>query len=219
MAEDHFRYKRFKKNPGKFHDIVATVMFIDIVGFTKRGDNEALRAVVRSLQDSIIDVFANIRWDELNGPNGAIMLPTGDGYGIGFDPSIVHDREVLQLAEKLSIKLASSGTPIRMGINKGHCWVHRDLNDKLNLAGWGIIDAQRAMSCGGKNHILCTEQFAQPYLEVSKDASLHPLGDFTPKDRSLRLFNYYSKKFGNAKNPTKPAKRQRSRARRLRRPA
>jgi hypothetical protein len=210
MADDHFRYKRFKKNPGKFHDVTATVMFIDIVGFTKRGDNEALRDVIRKLQDSIIDVFANVRWDELSGSNGAVMLPTGDGYGIGFDPSIVQDVDVLQLAAKLSTKLSASGTPIRMGINKGHCWVHRDLNDKLNLAGWGIIDAQRAMSCGGKDHILCTEQFAKPYLEVSKDANLHLIGDFTPKARSLRLYNYYSKRFGNSRNPVKSPRRSRS---------
>jgi hypothetical protein len=201
MAEDLFRYKRFKKNPGRFHEVIATVMFIDIVGFTKRGDNQALRDVVRILQDSIIDVFAPIRWDETSGPNGAIMLPAGDGYGIGFEPSLVKDSDVLQYASKLSSKLASSGMPVRMGINKGPCWVHRDLNDKPNLAGWGIIDAQRAMSCGDKNHILCTDQFAQPYLQVSKDVNLHAIGSFKAKGRTLPLYNYYGKKFGNSRKP------------------
>jgi hypothetical protein len=87
MPEDYFRYKQFKKKPGRFFYLTATVMFIDIVGFTKHGDNEGLRNVVRRLQETIDDVFERLRWDEEQGANDAIMIPTGDGYGIGFEPS------------------------------------------------------------------------------------------------------------------------------------
>jgi class 3 adenylate cyclase len=205
MAEERYRYKQFRKKPGRFFPLTATVMFIDIVGFTKYGDNEALRSGVRRLQETIDDLFEKLRWDEEQGSNDAIMMPTGDGYGIGFEPSRVSDEDVLRYAGLLSSRLAKAGIPIRMGINNGPCWVHRDLNAQLNLAGWGIIHAARAMACGSQNHILCTEQFAKPYLQSHKDPNLHEIGPYTFKARHLALYNYYSTthQFGN---PTKPKK-------------
>src|SRR5262245_49365776 len=137
MAKDLFQYKAFKRRPTKFVSLTATVMFIDVVGFTKRGDNQSLRDAVRRLQETINDVLDDIHWDEDYGSNDAIMLPTGDGYGIGFEPTLVGDSDVLEYAGRLSRKLATVGSSVRMGINKGPCWVHTDLNDQLNLAGWG----------------------------------------------------------------------------------
>lgn len=205
MAEDYFRYKPFKKKPGRFFQLITTVMFVDVVGFTTYGDNDDLRNAVRRLQDIIGDVFHRLHWDEEQGPNEAIMIPTGDGYGIGFDPARVPDEEILRHAATLSTKLSEAHLGIRMGINKGPCWVHQDLNAQLNLAGWGIIDAARAMACGSKNHILCTEQFAAPYLQSKSDRDLHPLGVHSFKGRELTLYNYYSeeKGFGNPETPEK----------------
>jgi hypothetical protein len=178
-------------------------MFIDIVGFTKYGDNHALRNAVRRLQETIDDLFEHLKWDEEQGSNDAIMIPTGDGYDIGFEPSRVPDDDILRYAGTLSTKLRQLQMPIRMGINKGPCWVHLDLNAQLNIAGWGIIDAASAMACGGPNHILCTGQFAEPHLQSKSNPGLHRIGIRSFKSRQLTLFNYYSKKkeFGNPSAP------------------
>jgi class 3 adenylate cyclase len=200
---DLFNYRLFRRRPGKFVPIKATVMFIDVVGFTTKGDNKALRHAIRRLQETITDVFDELHWDEEKRQNDVIMLPTGDGYGIAFEPNRVSDIAVLGYAAKLSKGLAAADVPIRMGINNGPCWVHTNLNDQLDVAGWGIIDAQRAMTVGEKNHILCTDQFAQQYVQAESEPHLHAIGTYTVKQRTLTLFNYFSKTFGNPRTPPK----------------
>ena len=178
-------------------------MFLDIVRFTKYGDNSELRRAVRTLQNAIVDTFDtdDFHWDDPGINNELIMLPTGDGYGIGFDPS-VKDVAILNLAASLSAHLSSEGYPVRIGIAKGPCFVYKDLNYRLNLTGWGIIDAERAMSCGDANHILCTDMFAKPLLDSSSKLSLYDIGAFEKKGRPLVLYNYYSRSFGNSKHPS-----------------
>ena len=204
MVESLFSYSKIEK-PSKFLSGMFTVTFVDIVKFTKYGDNEKLREVVRGLQNAIMDVYAELEWDEtaVATPNDAVMMPTGDGYGIAFEPNRVEDRLVLECAADLSRRLKKEGTPIRTGISKGPCYVHKDINKNLNIAGWGIIDAQRAMSCGEKNHILCTREFAKPYIDSSGEPHLHSIGDYSRKDRKISLYNYWSANFGNKNKPSK----------------
>ena len=79
---------------------------------------------------------------------------------------------------------------MRIGVNKGPCYVHKDINTRLNLTGWGIIDAARAMSCGDKNHILCARAFAEPFGQAKAEPGLHSLGTYEVKGRTLDLLNY-----------------------------
>jgi hypothetical protein len=200
VAESHFNYDKLER-AGKFLAGTFSVIFVDIVRFTAFGDNKALRKGVRALQNAVVDVFENLKWDEILAvDNDAVMLPTGDGYGIAFE-SWISDIEVLRYAVELSDTLRSEGYPIRMGINKGTCFVYKDLNEHLNLVGWGIIDAERAMSCGGRSHILCTGEFAKQALDMKADPNFHDIGTFVVKDRKLHLFNYYSDAFGNPEQP------------------
>jgi len=204
VAESQFDYDKIEK-PGKFLRATLAVMFVDIVQFTKKGDNEALRNVVRGLQNAVMDVFADLEWD-VAGPvtlNDAVMIPTGDGYGIGFEGTRVKDSEILEYAFVLSNRLKKEGTPIRTGISKGPCYVYKDANNRMNLAGWGIIDAERAMSCGDKNHILCTREFAKPLIDETGEKNLHDIGSYKIKGRNLQLFNYFSGTFGNETSPKK----------------
>ena len=191
-------------SPGKFLKGKQSVMFIDIVRFTKYGDNEALRDAVRALHHAISDIFEDVVWDRESRlePNGAIMMPTGDGYGIGFEPSIVSDRSVLDYAVELSNRMKKEGRPVRIGVSNGPCYVHLDLNTKMNLCGWGVIDAERSMSFGEENHILCEQSFAKPLLDQQEDPNLHHIGKYKAKHgRELIIYNYYSNKFGNSLKP------------------
>ena len=211
MSDDMFSYDQIE-TPGRFVQGTFAVMFIDIVQFTKFGDNSALKAAVRALDNSLNDVFAKLKWDTPSASH-AVVIPTGDGYGVGFAP-VVEDASILGYAAELSNQLKALSYPVRIGINKGPCFIYKDLNSHLNLTGWGIIDAERCMSCGEKNHILCSEAFADPYLLAKSDPNLHPVGFYKPKDRSLRLYNYYSDQFGEGSMPTNnktttPKKRKR----------
>ena len=197
-----FSYDELEK-PNKFLRGDFTVMFVDVVKFTKFGDNDAFRRVVRELQNAIIDVFEKLEWD-LPGKvtqNDAVMIPTGDGYGIGFEPDRVLGEEVLRYATEFSNRLRDSHASVRMGINSGPCFVHKDVNTKLNLCGWGVIEAERAMSCGNANHILCTASFAKPIIQAKAEPQLHPIGKRTAKGSELELYNFYSDDFGNKTTP------------------
>jgi len=175
-------------------------MFIDIVRFTRYGDNAALKEAVRALENTISDVLESLEWDIEDQDNDAVMLPTGDGYGIGFAADIP-DGHVLSYAAEISNKLKERGFPVRIGINTGPCFVYKDLNGRLNLTGWGIVDAERSMSCGEKDHIICTAAFAEPYNLSKSDRSIHDIGVYKIKGRSLHLYNYYSEEFGNNAAP------------------
>jgi class 3 adenylate cyclase len=211
--ESRFSYQRLEK-PNKFLKGSFTVMFIDIVRFTKYGDNEALRNAVRALQSAIMDVCEDLEWD-VGGPatpNDAVMMPTGDGYGIGFESSRVDERAILNYAVQLSNRLKAENVSVRIGINHGPCYVHKDVNNKMNLAGWGIVDAERVMSCGDKDHILCTGAFARPLIDAKDEPNLHNVGDYVKKGRRLEVYNYYSDEFGNSDAPIKPANNNKDKA-------
>jgi hypothetical protein len=199
MANGFFNYFKLG-TPGRFLPRTITVMFIDIVRFTRYGDNGALKEAVRTLEATISDVLESLEWDIEDEDNDAVMLPTGDGYGIGFAADI-HDGHVLSYAADISNKLKERSFPVRIGINKGPCFVYKDLNGRLNLTGWGIVDAERSMSCGDKNHIICTAAFAEPYHLSRADRSLHDIGSYKIKGRALHLFNYYQDNFGNSAAP------------------
>jgi class 3 adenylate cyclase len=196
---DCFNYETLER-AGRFRSGTFSVIFTDIVQFTQFGDNRKLRKGVRSLQNAIVDIFEELHWDEPGRDNEVVMLPTGDGYGIAFDSGI-SDVDILTYAVELSNTLKEEGYPIRVGINKGPCFVYKDLNDHLNLVGWGIIDAERAMSCGEKNHILCTKDFAKQCLDQKGDPGLHDVGEYIAKERKLHLFNYHSDGFGCEASP------------------
>jgi hypothetical protein len=192
---------------GRFTAGNFSVFYVDVIRFTHFGDNSALRKVFRSLQFAIIDIFEELHWDEPGRENDLVMLPTGDGYGVAFE-AWISDIDILRYAVKLSNVMRSEGYPVRIGINKGPCFVHTDLNDHLNLVGWGIIDAANTVSCGDKNHILCTNEFAKVCLDMKADPNFHDVGEFVIRDRRLHLFNYYSKEFGNSQPPIATRRKQ-----------
>ncbi len=199
--ESRFSYQRLE-TPGRFSKGSFTIMFIDFITFTRYGDNQDLRRGARTLQNGIIDVFDELEWD-VAGPvtqNDAVMIPTGDGYWIGFE-NFVDDKDILNYAARLSTRLKEENTSVRIGINHGPCFVHRDVNSRVNLVGWGLVDAERVMTCGSKGHILCTSAFARPLIDSTDEPNLHFIGQYSIRGRKLEVYNYYSDSFGNPYSP------------------
>ncbi|HTQ12530.1 MAG TPA: hypothetical protein VMH86_01540 [Rhizomicrobium sp.] len=200
-----FKYKKVKKGLAHAKEGQFTILAIDIVSFTALGNNKSFKHAVHELESAIDFVLDPVTWDEDMGENDAVLSPTGDGYFVGFQEDRVSDKDVLQYAGEISNRLKDRSFPVRMGINKGYCFVYRDLNDKLNLCGWGIIEAERVMSCGGKNHILCTEPFVKSYIDRQPTAKslFEDIGPYLAKGgRKLSVFNYYKNgEYGNSLKP------------------
>lgn len=153
-----FRYPKRKRRDYK--GMTVTVLFVDIVGFAKRDTNIQMRGAVEHLENSINDVFDELEWDLDKKQSDLILIPTGDGYAIGFHPEIT-DYRVTEYVKKLYVKLRDK-LDIRMGIHKGPNLIYVDLNDNLNMMGFGITLAQRVMSVAEPNQILCGRDFAEP---------------------------------------------------------
>jgi hypothetical protein len=188
-----FRYT--KKIRDSFLPIENTTVFLDIVGFTKLGDNLQMRRAVQELHTSLSDVFRPYKWDERRKDNELIMIPTGDGYAIAFCDEIEDDR-IMELTAKFYETFTKSFA-VRIGISKGPNLIFQDLNDKLNIIGWGINRAQRVMAVAEKNQILCDSSIAENLIKHGKGEGFKKFKEIEVKHtEKISTFNYCSKNVG-----------------------
>ena len=127
---------------------VVHVLFLDIVGYSRRLTNEQqtlidqLNQVVRSSEE----------FQSAEAAGRLIKIPTGDGMALVFYKSPAQPVECA-----LEISRALKTYPelrVRMGVHSGPVSEVTDLNERTNVAGVGINIAQRVMDCGDAGHIL-----------------------------------------------------------------
>lgn len=195
-----FRYSGKTRHTYRFID--NTTVFLDIVGFTKLGDNDEMRRAIQELHNVIATVLTRLEWDLEDKDNDVIMIPSGDGYGIAFCDEI-QDEEILEYVVKL-YKGITRSMKIRIGVSKGPNVVFQDLNDKLNIIGWGINRAQRVMTVAEENQILCDASFAEHFLKVKKGDGLIKVGKAKVKHgEELTIYNFYKEEgIGNKTTPS-----------------
>src|SRR5437773_6554413 len=178
---------------------VVHVLFLDIVGYSKRLTNEQqtlidqLNQVVRSSEE-----FQNAE-----AAGRLIKIPTGDGMALVFYKSPAQPVECA-----LEISRALKTYPelrVRMGVHSGPVSAVTDLNDRTNAAGIGINIAQRVMDCGDAGHILLSQRVAEDLAQYGQwQPQLHDLGEVEVKHGvRVHVFNLYSKELGNPKMPEK----------------
>src|SRR5436305_3798537 len=135
---------------------IAHVLFIDIIGYSKRLIDEQHEL----LQDlnQIIRNTAAFRSAETSGK--LIRVPTGDRMALVFSTT---PEAPVHCALEISKALRShSELHVRMGIHSGPVSGVMDVNDRSNIAGAGINLAQRVMDCGDAGHILLSKRVAVP---------------------------------------------------------
>src|SRR5947208_645363 len=178
---------------------VVHVLFLDIVGYSKRLTNEQqtlidqLNQVVRSSEE-----FQNAE-----AAGRLIKIPTGDGMALVFYKSPAQPVECA-----LEISHALKTYPelrVRMGVHSGPVSAVTDLNDRTNAAGIGINIAQRVMDCGDAGHILLSKRVAEDLEQYGHwQSQLHDLGEVDVKHGvRVHIFNLYNKELGNPEVPEK----------------
>ncbi len=178
---------------------IAHVLFIDIVGYSKRLVNEQT-ALVRRLNDL---VRATEQVQQADAAGKVIRIPTGDGMALAFFTSPeapVRCAIELSKADQLDPKLE-----LRMGIHSGPVDPVSDVNDRSNVAGAGINMAQRVMDCGDAGHILLSKRVAGDLGQYSKwQTQLHDLGEVEVKHGvKIGVVNFVDGEVGNAGVPEK----------------
>ncbi len=178
---------------------IAHVLFIDIVGYSKRLIDEQ-HELLQDLNQIIRNTEA-FRSAETSGK--LIRVPTGDGVALVFSTT---PEAPVQCALEIGKALRSnSELQVRMGIHSGPVSGIMDVNDRSNIAGAGINVAQRVMDCGDAGHILLSKRVAEDLEQYRQwRPYLHDLGECEVKHGAkVSLVNLYSDEVGNPAIPEK----------------
>jgi len=160
--------------------VVCSVLFLDIVEYSKKSVAEQARLKQRSnelLSDALESVASRDR----------VILDTGDGAAIAFlgDPE-----DALFVA--LAIRDNGSDLPIRMGINLGPARLVKDLNDQVNIIGDGINVAQRVMSFSDPGQLLVSRSYYEVVSCLSNDYANLFTHQGSRTDKHVRAHEVYS---------------------------
>src|SRR5260370_31073332 len=116
---------------------VATIVFCDIVSFSRRNDEE-LRKLTHSLNAEVAhELYALLA--EIRSSPSVICLPTGDGMAIallGKDPA-AWAPVLFSLLDRL-VRWAKHNGNLRMGAHFGPLSVLADINRRPNIFGASI---------------------------------------------------------------------------------
>jgi class 3 adenylate cyclase len=159
--------------------LVCSVLFIDIVGYSKKGVGEQVK-----LKQTFNQVLTNAL--EQVPPRERVVVDTGDGAAITFlgDPEGA-------LFVALAVLDSVGEMPVRMGINLGPVSLMKDINGLDNVVGDGINVAERVMGFAGQGQVLVSRSFFEVASLLSKDyaALFHKEESRTDKhDRAHDLY-------------------------------
>ena len=187
---------------------IAHVLFIDIVGYSKRLIDEQ-RELLGDLNQIVRNTEA-FRTAETSGK--LIRVPTGDGVALVFSTT---PEAPVKCALEISKALRShSELRVRMGVHSGPVSGIMDVNDRSNIAGAGINVAQRVMDCGDAGHILLSKRVAEDLEQYRQwRPHLHELGECEVKHGArVSLVNLYNDEVGNPSIPEKLEKERETKA-------
>lgn len=148
---------------------IAHVLFMDVVGFSQLRMQQ--QAMVQVELQNMVQATPEVQQARKEGK--LIVRPTGDGMALLFLRDMLSPiRCALQLHTMIQAQDAQIkqriGAPIllRMGIHSGSVLLVEDMNAQSDVAGEGIIIAQRVMDCGDAGHILISEDVAKKLLNI-----------------------------------------------------
>jgi len=159
--------------------LVCSVLFMDIVAYSKQSVAEQLR-----LKESFNRTLAKAL--ESTPQRDRIILDTGDGAAVTFfgDPE-----KVLQIALVIRDGVEM---PVCMGINLGPVRMITDLNGHVNIIGDGINVAQRVMSFSKAGQLLVSRSFYEIVASLSPDYGKLFAHEGARKDKHVREHDVYS---------------------------
>lgn len=141
-------------------NFICTVVFIDIVEFSKKPVADQMR-----IKDQLNQLLAAALREVP--VKDRIILDTGDGAAVSFlgDPE---DGLFLGLALRDAMA-AGSPLQLRTGINLGPVRLVKDINNQPNIIGDGINVAQRVMGFAAVNQVLASRSYHEVVAALSTE--------------------------------------------------
>jgi len=166
--------------------VVGSVLFLDIVEYSKKSVMEQLR-IKQRFNGLLTEAMAHIA------PRDRIILDTGDGAAVSF---LGNPEEALFVAaamrNAISLSDPADHVAVRYGINLGPLRLVKDINGQLNIIGDGINVAQRVMSFSAPGQILSSRSYYEVVSCLSEDYA--PLFSYegSRTDKHVREHDVYA---------------------------
>jgi len=166
--------------------VVGSVLFLDIVEYSKKSVMEQLR-IKQRFNGLLTEAMAHIA------PRDRIILDTGDGAAVSF---LGNPEEALFVAaamrNAISLSDPADHVAVRYGINLGPLRLVKDINGQLNIIGDGINVAQRVMSFAAPGQILSSRSYYEVVSCLSEDYA--PLFSYegSRTDKHVREHDVYA---------------------------
>ena len=160
--------------------LVCSVLFIDIVGYSKKGVAEQVR-MKRAFNQVLSNALEQVP------PPERVVVDTGDGAAITFlgDPEGA-------LFVALAVLDAVGEVPVRMGINLGPVSLMKDINGRDNVVGDGINVAERVMSFAARDQLVVSRTFFEVVSLLSPDYAALFRQEAPRLDKHERVHELYS---------------------------
>ncbi len=165
----------------------ATILFTDIVSFSKKPTAEQ-RRLVEALTAEVVHEIRPLLIPPLDTPS-IVALPTGDGLALAFlhRPNQPWDRTTLmrlilrlhQWADNCST--AENSVSLRVGVHVGPVELITDINGKPNVCGDTINYSQRVMDAASPRQTLFSDAAFREYIGAES-----PVCATTPFSKELR---------------------------------
>jgi hypothetical protein len=145
----------------------ATIIFCDLVGFSKKNDSEQID-IIEKLNREISDELYFRRQNQ-NTPE-IVVLPTGDGMLIAlmdndYEPSFWETTLFSLLKRLISWSSYKDNARIRIGVHVGTVSIIKDFNDFDNICGSSINECQRIMDAAHPNQVLISKTALSRYFD------------------------------------------------------
>jgi class 3 adenylate cyclase len=135
---------------------LSGIVYLDVVGFTRKRSVEAQADVVAALNQIVSACEEGVLCKDL------INLPTGDGMAIcmvgdaEYDAHISLALNILNGVAEYNEKIMDPMRKfeVRIGIGQNLDNIFKDINDNLNVAGSGINTSARVMDFADGSQIL-----------------------------------------------------------------
>jgi len=167
---------------------ICTVIFLDIVGYSKCTDAEQIaqkKQFNRLISEAIKSVAQNDR----------ILLDTGDGAAIALlgapEEALFIAMTIRDGIDALNQK-ADDQLLVRIGVNLGPVRVVKDINGRPNIIGDGINVAQRVMSFAEPNQILVSRSYYEITSRLSKEITELFTYSGVKQDKHVREHEVYA---------------------------
>jgi len=185
-------------NSSSNRNFICTVVFIDIVGFSKKAVADQLH-IKQQLNLLLATALEPVP------PKDRIILDTGDGAAVSFlgDPE---DGLFLGLALRDALVCENNVLQLRTGINLGPVRLVKDINNQPNIIGDGINVAQRVMDFAAPNQVLSSRSYYEVISALSTEHAKLFTFEGSRTDKHVREHEIYA--LGNAPAPQRAPRRK-----------